>query len=684
MDRYSSETATILTFLAENPGSSSIQEIARHLEMGRIATAKYLDILQAQGRVEARMIGTSKVYSPSYRVPATRFLHLFPFLALILDQNGKIIDISENLSATIHKDKEEMVGVSFDLIPFIPHNEQITSALSQALSGKVQKISIDQIPTQRLHYTRIDVIPAVLENGKPGVLLLFIERDPASDDLHALLDKDYLYRGIEDDEMQYIVRFLPDGVITAVNEAYCRDSGKERETLTGSRFRPLYSGEENEEFVTRIRALSVNNPAVTGECRAVMASGELKWQRWKIKAIFEHGNLIEYQAVGIDITESRHAQENYKRSYERLEELVETRTHELREINKQLYREIDEREKAERQLQLTQFAVDNAADLILWFDREGKIVGANKKITETIGFTAASAHALSWKEITPKESALSWSMIWENVLSSQHYHIALSLMREDGSLVPVDCICNYIKYGKGEFCCCFIRDITERMRVEDAVRNANRKLLFLNHLTRVDIKNALFTLLGYLEILHMPVETSTQMEFIKKIERATDIIRSRIEFATLYQELGSAPPVWQDVGKAFLYARSQIRTEQVTYHNRVQGLVIYADSLLERVLAIILKELTIYSSHLTEVTLSYHLVDQGTEIAIVGDSPGIPLERKEHIFLMDGADTENPGLFLCREVLSLTGISMHEEGDPAMNIRFILTVPDESFRVTTP
>ena len=38
------------------------------------------------------------------------------------------------------------------------------------------------------------------------------------------------------------------------------------------------------------------------------------------------------------------------------------------------------------------------------------------------------------------------------------------------------------------------------------------------------------------------------------------------------------------------------------------------------------------------------------------------------------------GLFLIREILSITGISIRETGDPAQGARFELTVPEGQYR----
>jgi PAS domain S-box-containing protein len=118
------------------------------------------------------------------------------------------------------------------------------------------------------------------------------------------------YRAVVEDQTELICRFRPDGMLTFVNEAYCRYFDKRREELIGYSFMPLIP-EEDRGFVGEgIASLSSENPVATHEHRVVRPNGEIGWQQWTNRAIFDEGGcLVEFQAVGRDITDRVRAEQ---------------------------------------------------------------------------------------------------------------------------------------------------------------------------------------------------------------------------------------------------------------------------------------------------------------------------------------------------------------------------------------
>lgn len=118
------------------------------------------------------------------------------------------------------------------------------------------------------------------------------------------------YRAIVEDQTELICRFLPDDSVTFVNEAYCRYFGKKRDQLLGKSFAPLVFDEDRPLLAVKLATICPDNPAVTLEHRVVKADGEIRWQQWTHRAIYaQSDNLIEFQAVGRDITEQKQAEE---------------------------------------------------------------------------------------------------------------------------------------------------------------------------------------------------------------------------------------------------------------------------------------------------------------------------------------------------------------------------------------
>ena len=120
----------------------------------------------------------------------------------------------------------------------------------------------------------------------------------------ALRESEARYRAIVEDQTELICRFLPDGALTFVNEAYCRYFGKKPEELIGHTFMLFISDEDQEIVRKQLTSLSPENPVVTYEHRVVAPNEEIHWQQRSDRAIFdEQGRIIEFQSVGRDVTE---------------------------------------------------------------------------------------------------------------------------------------------------------------------------------------------------------------------------------------------------------------------------------------------------------------------------------------------------------------------------------------------
>ncbi|MCX6682328.1 MAG: ATP-binding protein [Methanoregula sp.] len=60
---------------------------------------------------------------------------------------------------------------------------------------------------------------------------------------------------------------------------------------------------------------------------------------------------------------------------------------------------------------------------------------------------------------------------------------------------------------------------------------------------------------------------------------------------------------------------------------------------------------------------------------------GIPADQKEKIFLKRHyGTTKGLALFLLREILSITGITITESGEPGKGMRFEIHIPKGAFR----
>ncbi len=114
----------------------------------------------------------------------------------------------------------------------------------------------------------------------------------------------------ESDQTELICRFRPNGTLTYVNEAYCRYFGVEKEELRGRNILLSISEADREKVYSRLKDLRPERPVDTLEYRVVTVFGDILWNQWTYRALFDDsGNILEYQSVGRDITFRKYTQE---------------------------------------------------------------------------------------------------------------------------------------------------------------------------------------------------------------------------------------------------------------------------------------------------------------------------------------------------------------------------------------
>jgi PAS domain S-box-containing protein len=219
-------------------------------------------------------------------------------------------------------------------------------------------------------------------------------------------------------------------------------------------------------------------------------------------------------------------------------------------------------------------------------------------------------------------------------------------------------------------------DITERRQAEDALRRTNTKLNLLNSVTRHDVNNQLLALLGFAQIAGQVNTDSRVGDFIGKIENAAINISRQIEFTRNYQNLGIKEPAWQDLEIIL----KTVRPNTVRFTTSCNNIEIYADAMLENVFTNLFDNALRHGEKITEISVRCEPVEDHLLIAVEDNGVGVPIDEKEKIFEKGFGKHTGFGLFLTREILAITGISIHEAGKPGSGARFEIQVPAGMFR----
>ncbi|TAJ45499.1 PAS domain S-box protein [Methanofollis fontis] len=226
-----------------------------------------------------------------------------------------------------------------------------------------------------------------------------------------------------------------------------------------------------------------------------------------------------------------------------------------------------------------------------------------------------------------------------------------------------------------------IHDIDHIKRTEEAFKQTNKKLALLGSITRHDILNQLTAAFGYLDLIRDRIDDPLVTKFFERQEGALRQIQSQIEFTKSYQELGVRMPEWQKVTEVIARVSRPFIEEGIRVMADIDGLEVYADPMLEKVFYNLLDNSLRHGGAVSRVTVSSMRVENVTQIIWQDDGVGVPEEEKERIFDRGVGKNTGFGLFLVREVLSITDMSINECGIPGKGAKFVITVPPGMFRV---
>ncbi len=224
------------------------------------------------------------------------------------------------------------------------------------------------------------------------------------------------------------------------------------------------------------------------------------------------------------------------------------------------------------------------------------------------------------------------------------------------------------------------RDIDERKRSETALKRLTNKLSVLHSITMNDIQNAIFSLSGYIELQKCGVDDEKRNQILSSQTRIIGTISDSIKFSKLFQNLGEKPPIWQDITISFLLGISHVDLSQFTKSINLKDVEIYADPLLENVFCALAENVVIHAEGADEISLHYREHENGITIYFEDNGEGILTEDKENIFDRQFGKTKSMGLFLSREILSITDITIHETGEPGKGARFEIYIPRGAYR----
>jgi PAS domain S-box-containing protein len=220
-------------------------------------------------------------------------------------------------------------------------------------------------------------------------------------------------------------------------------------------------------------------------------------------------------------------------------------------------------------------------------------------------------------------------------------------------------------------------DITWRKQEERALQAANKKLQILSSVTRHDILNKIMAIDGYIWLKREDDVGRKEDRYLDDIEKSVKSIERQIEFTRQYENLGVQMPVWLAI---ISLTESNDDGELPIIQRLCDEITVYADPMIEKVFENLMENTIRHAEGASRVEIRCKEQDGALLIIRQDDGPGIPDKEKERIFERGYGKHTGFGLFLTREILAITGITIAETGVCGEGARFEIRVPEEGWR----
>jgi PAS domain S-box-containing protein len=224
-------------------------------------------------------------------------------------------------------------------------------------------------------------------------------------------------------------------------------------------------------------------------------------------------------------------------------------------------------------------------------------------------------------------------------------------------------------------------DITRRVNAERAVKMANDKLSLLSRISTDHLYGEINEIIGTVDKMAAKQLDRDIINFITQVRTQAVNLARRVLLTESYKDLGTSPPVWMSVQHILESANHLFSGSDVSFRFWAERLEIYADPLLEEVLLHIVENSLRHGGTVNNIVVTYQVAGKGLDLLLSDDGIGIPPEKKETIFEYDAGGHSGIGLFICRQILGVTGISITEEGKKGEGACFVIHVPDDYYRI---
>ncbi len=483
-------------------------------------------------------------------------------------------------------------------------------------------------------------------NGFIGVTRDITERKWAEVTLKESEEK---FRTFVENANELVYSLTPNGTFTYVSPNWTEFLGYEPEEMTGKPAETVVHPDDYPRVHSFFKKI-----VKTGEkdrlegYRVCHRNGTWQWHTQSISPVFdEKGKVFSLLGVCHDITERKRTDEALRESEEKFRSFVENANDVVFSINPEgVFTYLSPKWSGH----LGYDEGDGVGKSLFSFIHPDDLPDIHEFVTEAI--TKGIRKSGNTYRIRQKDGNWQW-----------HTQSISPVFDDKGTVVSLQGICH---------------DITRRKENEEALANANRQLSLLTGITRHDILNKITVILGHVGVAELECKDEEFAEYFRRIKSATNDIRSQIEFTRVYEDLGVQEPGWIDLGAI---TPGENIPAGISLISDLHNVSVFADPMIERVFYNLFDNSVRHGERVTAIRVFSQV--EGGDLIVVWEDNGVGIPDSDKMLIFERGYGKNTGLgmFLVREILSLTGISIQETGKPGTGARFEIRVPAGKYRI---
>ena len=573
-------------------------------------------------------------------IARSRLIEALSKPVLVLNTEGRIIDMNPAACSLFFVTNSTVIGKPIEDIA-----SDWPDFLSLCKEGAAQKQDLTRVKDGVTHYYIGSGEPLLTHQREIEGHLIFLQDVTDLKNAQAALQQ-------KTEEMdQYFNTSLDlfciadtNGYFRRLNPEWEKSLGYKLAELEGRRFLDFVHPDDLPATLAAVADLSSQKKVLNFTNRYRHNDGTYRWIEWRS---FPKGNMIF--AAARDITERKRIEDALRESDDK-------------------YRSI----------------IDEMQDMFYRTDLAGKITMLSPSAVQLAGYD--SIDPLIGKDVSlvyadPAEREKLLSILREK---GSVFSYPVNLKTRNGTILQVTTSSHFFRDASGNIQGVegVIHDITEQRKAEDALRMANKKLNLLSSITRHDIRNQLMALMAFLELSIESIDKPDELaDFLKKNQKIAENIALQITFTKDYEDMGVKAPSWQNVSAGIDKSLELLPVRNIRIDQETTGLEVFADPLVEKVFYNLIDNALRYGgAQMTAIHITTHAAGKSLIVVFEDDGAGIADRDKKVIFDKGFGKNTGLGLYLSREILSITGITIAETGVHGKGARFEMTIPPGGFR----